>query len=380
MPRKASPLRDLQTQKAAYLRAQHKMSQEDIGQTLGGISQAHVSRLLSHAEKMGWLETELRFVSQGIADEVLEDIYQLLEPPELASAIRRIGQGNTSKIPNARVFDSGTDSATPEAMEIRRKRFGRAAAGRLMELLQSSEVVGVAWGKTISQLIEGMASQSALKYKQSIQFVPVCAELPGLAMPGYSSTRLAALLNELVNGEDWDEHFSLTGIPAYIPKRYEKEQAEMLWRYIVDISSYQKIFRNQFSFMARMDTLITSISAPALPMGGCISELLTAGGISAEDLNTLIVGDMGGVLIPRAGLNDKDKNRVDELNAMWTGVNYQHLRQIADESFRQPRKAGNIVIAVGQDKVPILTEVIRLGLANELLIDKSLATALEQSV
>lgn len=154
----------------------------------------------------------------------------------------------------------------------------------------------------------------------------------------------------------------------------------MVRQYVYDISSYQKIFRDRFPLVAKMDTLITSIGPLALPVGGSISELLTAGGISADKLRSLIIGDMGGVLIPNPSLNRSEHRLVNELNEMWTGVNCEHLAHIAQESAQDTRRSGNIVVAIGRDKVPALMEIIRLSLVNELLIDKGLARDLEQSV
>lgn len=379
MPRIADPSRNIQAQKAAYLRAQHSMSQEEIGRVLGGISQAHVSRLLAQAEKNGWLVTELRFVKGDISAETLEDIYQLLEPPLLTKLIREIGDENGCCVPNIRVFESGSASDTNEAMELRRKRFGRVAAGRLAEMLQTSRAVGVAWGKTVSNIIEGLGSHHLhSQQEQPIQFVPACAELVGLAMPDYSSTRLVERLNDLIN-DGKGERLSLTGVPAYIPKRYKEAQAEMIRQYVYDISSYKKIFRDKNPLISKLDTLITSIGSPALPVGGSISELLKAGDISSRKLQSLIVGDMGGVLIPKPSLSAKEHRVIVQLNNMWTGISYEHLEKIAYDATDDTRKPGNIVVAIGKDKAPALSEIIRLGLVNELLIDKSLEQALIQT-
>jgi DNA-binding transcriptional regulator LsrR (DeoR family) len=347
---------------------------------LGGISQAHVSRLLSRATELGCLVTTLNFVEQGIREETMEEISQLLEPRSLSDAIHKIGQQSGLCVPAARVFNSGTNSPTPEAGEMRRRRFGRAAAGRLTELLQPSEIVGVAWGRTVSNLIDGLAGNQQISKKRGpIQFVPTCAELLGLAMPEYSSTRLTDRLVDLINNGKGDR-LSLSGVPAYIPRRYKKEQAAAVRQYVYDISSYQKIFRGKFPLATKMDTLITSIGPPELPVGGAISELMSAGNVSAEKLQSLIIGDMGGVLIRQPSLNSSERRLINELNLMWTGLQYEDLENIASEAAQNPRKTGNIVVAIGRDKAPVLIEIIRLGLANELLIDQDLAMALEQTV
>ena len=380
MPRKVEAARDLQAQKAAYLRAQHKLSQEEIGKVLGGITQPHVSRLLARAEEMGWLVTEQHFVQRDISEEVMEEIRHLLAPQPLVRALQQLGQQHNRLIPNVRVFDSGSTAMTPEAMILRRKRFGRMAAGRLEELLRGANIIGVAWGRTVSGLIEGLASlHRGLQHQSPIQFVPVCAELVGPATPEYSSSRLTDRLHDIVN-DGKGERLSLSGVPAYIPRHYSQERARVIWEYVFDIGSYQKIFRGASPLLANMDALLTSIGPAEVIIGGNATELAAAGDIDIQQLQSLVVGDMGGVLIPQLGLSDAERTLVTELNTMWTGVRLNHLEYIAHDASRNTHKKGNIVIAIGRGRATILYEIIRLGLVNELLIDHDLATALESVI
>ena len=377
MTRAPNNSRDILAQKAAFLKAKHRMSQEEIGKILGGVSQAHVSRLLKMAEQKGWLVTEHHFVENGIDKNTLEEIHQLLVSPALSNTIQKIG--SEGHLPQVRVFDSGTNSPTPEAMEIRRKRFGRVAAGRLLEIFNKSNFVGISWGRCVNNLIQGLANTNQFSREQNpIQFIPTCAELVSLAMPEYSSTRLADHLNDAINNGK-GERLSLSGVPAFIPRRYKNEQAQTIRQYINDISSYKKIFHGREAIIDKMDTMITSIGSPILPVGGCISELQDACNIKIEKLQSLIVGDIGGVLIPQSTLNKKDKNLVEELNKAWTGISYTHLERNARMSAQNPNRPGNIIVAIGRDRAPALTEIIRLGLANELMIDKDLEQALIKS-
>lgn len=376
MARKTDPARDFQAQKAAYLRAQHNLSQEEIGKLLGGITQPHVSRLLARAEEMGWLITELHFVERDIPQEVMEEIRHLLEPQPLVQALQKVSEINNLFIPTIRVFDSGTASTTDEAMALRRKRFGRMAAGRFEELLRDSEIVGVAWGRTVNGLIEGFASTHRGQRQFPIQFVPVCAELVGPATPEFSSSRLADRLNDIVNSGQ-GERLSLSGVPAYIPRHYSKEKASIIWEYISDIGSYQKIFRGASPLLAKMDTLLTSVGPSQIIIGGNATELTAAGSLDVDQLQSLVVGDMGGVLIPKPNLNDEERTVVNELNRMWTGISLDHLEHIARDARKSAHKTGNIVVAIGCIRATILYEIIRLGLVNELIIDNDLATALQ---
>ena len=377
MPRKTDSSRDLQAQKAAYLRAQHNMSQEEIGTTLGGVSQPYVSRLLRRAEEMGWLVTQLHFVDRDIPEEALTEIYRLLVPQSLREILWRLGERTGQCIPNIRVFDSGGDTVTPQALEQRRQRFARSAASSLNEFIHAARVVGVTWGRTVSVLIEHLSQLNrSPRNQRSVQFVPVCAELVGLAMRGYSSSRLADRLNDIVN-EGTGDHLSLTGVPAYIPRRYDRNKTKVLWEYVCDIGSYQKIFKQNMPLVAQIDALLTSVGSSDKPVGGSVTELVEAGEIDDRKLRSLVVGDIGGVLIPQPSLSNGDKRIIHELNGMWTGINLEHFQQIAFNASRNTKMPGNIVVALGRDKTPVLCEVIRMGLVNELMVDRDLAQSLE---
>jgi hypothetical protein len=54
-----------------------------------------------------------------------------------------------------------------------------------------------------------------------VKFVPVCAELTSCASVEFSSSRIADRLNEVINGRR-GEQFSLTDVPAFIPRRLQR--------------------------------------------------------------------------------------------------------------------------------------------------------------
>ena len=200
MPPRNNTGNDEQAQQAAYLRGQHKMAQDAISRILG-VSQPHVSRLLKRAEEKGWLYTESRFVEAGIPDENLAKIKQILAPKNLTKSLRMLARDANAPAPNVRIFDSAAKATTPEVLQFRRDRLGRSAAGRLDELLSQASIVGIAWGRMVSALIEGLANLNPKPRDQTrVQFLPVCAELTGQAMPEYSSSRLVERLDEIVNG------------------------------------------------------------------------------------------------------------------------------------------------------------------------------------
>ena len=166
---------------AAYMRATHNMSQAEIGQVLGGLSQPHVSRLLKHAEKQDYLVIEQRFARELFSDEWVRSIDELLAPSGLREQLDRFCRRLSIETPRLRVFESGPGH-TEGALAQRRSRFGRTAAGRVIELIERSNVVGVAWGRTIKAIADGIAaSRLPLGRDRQIVFAAVCAELVSLS-------------------------------------------------------------------------------------------------------------------------------------------------------------------------------------------------------
>jgi hypothetical protein len=91
----------------------------------------------------------------------------------------------------------------------------------------------------------------------------------------------------------------------------------------------------------------------------------------------VLIGDLGGVLIPKPELESEDRDLVKELNEMWTGIKLQDLKRIAKVASTSDG-GGIVVVAIGKQKAAVLYETIRLGLVNEALIDQDLVNKLRQ--
>jgi DNA-binding transcriptional regulator LsrR (DeoR family) len=120
-------------------------------------------------------------------------------------------------------------------------------------------------------------------------------------------------------------------------------------------------------------------------MGFSFEELLTAGRtperkLTGARLKKLVVGDIGGVLIPRPGLDAPARREVEQLQKMWTGVQLHHLERIARAAAKGSRPGVIIAAIGGDDRAEIIAEVIRYGLVNELVIDRPLSEALVKAL
>jgi DNA-binding transcriptional regulator LsrR (DeoR family) len=275
------------------------------------------------------------------------------------------------------VFESGPGN-TEGALVQRRARFGRTAAGRLIELIEKSDIVGVAWGRTIKALTNGIAaSRQPLNKNRHISFSPVCAELVSLAQHGYSSSRLADALDETFNKTPGQSP-QLTGFPAYIPRHYDAEMRASIWRFISDTPGHHRVFSGPDALIHQMDMLISGVGSANTPVLGSFEELVLAGGLKADDLRQLVIGDLGGILIPKTGLSKAKQTLIDDLNELWTGIKTEHVHRIAERAFADHSLSGVVVVAIQTERGDTAFELIRQGLVNELILDHAAAAQLQR--
>lgn len=364
---------------AAYLRATHNMSQVEIGRQLGGLSQPHVSRLLAHAEKAGYLVVEHRFRADNLSEGERKDLAGLLAPSVLTKALREFCTRHGQPVPGLGVFESGPGS-TQGAMAQRRKKFGKTAAGRVIELLAGQRIAGIAWGRTLHAVIEGIAaSHLPLGDVDDVEVVPVCAELLLTSQRELSSSRLAEALTRIFR-TDGEDALQLTGFPAYVPRHYGEIMQAAAWQLIRDAPNYERIFSGRDALVSRMDVLITSVGFSESPVFGGLDDLLRAGRVDFETLRDLVIGDLGGLLIARPGATSAQKALIDELNRMWTGISLDQVAGIAARAHESPERSGVIVLALRAERAKTLIELIRRGLVNQLVIDHDAAAGLERGL
>lgn len=359
---------------AAYLRAVHNMSQSEIGTMLGGLSQPHVSRLLSRAEKSGLLVVEHRFRGDALSADDLEELKSLLAPSKLSDQLHAFCERYAVPVPGLAVYESGPGT-TEAAMAQRRRRFGRMAAGRIVELLTGQKIAGVAWGRTIQAVVESIGTTQLRKAASNLEVIPLCAEILLTSQSGHSASRLAEELTKRVRGAD-GATLQLTGFPAYVPRSYDPTAQKAIWQLIRDTPNYEKIFSGPDSRVAQMDALVSSVGHIDDLVRGGFDDFARAAQVDRRSLPDLVVGDLGGLLIPRHGLSASKRALVDELNGMWTGISPEQVSRIASVASNEPHRPGVIVVALRAERASALLELIRLQWANELIIDEDAANGL----
>ena len=113
---------------------------------------------------------------------------------------------------------------------------------------------------------------------------------------------------------------------------------------------------------------------------GPLKVRMASSDIDAAMLRELVVGDIGGILIPMPTLTATKKQRVDEINDMWTGLSLDRLAAIAKRAVSGRGLGGVIVIAFGREKLESIVQSVQMGLVNELVIDHELEKALSEAL
>ncbi len=365
---------------AARLRSEG-CSQTEIAARLG-FSQPEVSRLLEEAAERGFLSPGPALRRRNIPDADYEAAEQAhLFKDNLASVLAPLVPPKVHFEVRVALGDENT--------------FAFAAAGRVVDLIMPSSRIGIMWGRSVFDLVSGIVAHSdAFDPDQSldVECLPLCGDplfLINDRRVRHSSSYLAAMLEEALNASKSKGLPCLNGVPAYISRQRAQDSGTTVenWRrFLQGIPGYQAIFGNTRDstkgLIHEVDTIITGVGtivmtreAPWRETGDFIMERLIQDSFDKPEMNRLIFGDIGGILLPRGKLPAADLRQVDELNAGWMGLELSHHQTVARKA--APGKApGVIVVAYGRWKEEMVKECIRRGLVNQLIVDPSLAEAL----
>jgi DNA-binding transcriptional regulator LsrR (DeoR family) len=363
----------LEAQTAAYLYSLGN-DQARIKEVLG-VSQGEVSRLLGVARREGWLQ--MRCV---LPEAVLQEIEQLVfaNRNQLRDRLdREAERHDAAPVRGIRVLPSGGAATDPSGWNLRLERFGRAAAARFQELLPRMHVTGVAWGKTIAGLVGGLrqAFPQGRPPAEPVHFFPITGEPLTNPDPETSSSTLSHRLNEIINGGKGMFH-SLAAVPAFVPAKFPRKSRQTIRAFLAEIVGYRAIFeRDQPDkpLIDQMDSIITGVgTVSAEASGRLLDDRIRAEGITKDQLAKLVIGDIGGVFVPRSPRNET----VRGINERWTGATLADFAGCARAAAHKKDRTGVVVLAIGRAKAQIILECVRLGLVSELIIDHELAQAL----
>jgi DNA-binding transcriptional regulator LsrR (DeoR family) len=269
-------------------------------------------------------------------------------------------------------------------------QFCDAASRHLANLLESDQMtIGTMYGKTVSQLIDGIGRyRAATGDRGGIRVIPLAGDplyLLNQQTQEVSASHLAAKLERILVGASRDLP-SLTGVPAYVSWDFVSDPKKhvVINEFLKRIPGYAQIFCGIDGppYIEQLDTVISGVGIITS------SEKSTAAFIRERELQDkekfssrkhLVLGDIAGVLLPKPELSDADKAKLDDLNQGWKGVQLNHLRNVARRA-RPGGPTGVIVAAFSKEKAPIVREAVIRGLVNNLVVDDSLAGAIEHNL
>jgi DNA-binding transcriptional regulator LsrR (DeoR family) len=389
MPHKK--ISEIEMQAVAYLYSKNH-SREEIRHILK-LSQPSVSRSIKQAMQKGWLKSTVQFVEESIPDGRLQEIDALVSPQQkLIERFKEFARNHKIPIvPDIRVLPSANRHTDADLWQERLEQFGNLAAAHIRELLLPAQKCGISWGHTILSIARGLRklgpSPLIAQRRAPITFIALCGEPlskpRGEATTQISSSSLAEQFTQIIN--DSPKHsYTLSAVPAIILEDNEKNAGIIHDFFKRSATEYCQIFygdseNGQPALIDELDIILTSVGAPTYPHGYWGDSLIATKGIDWERIKRLIIGDIGGVLFPRPGLGINEKEELQKLNDRWMGIKERHMKQCAEKA-SDNRTAGVIVVAIGKNKAASVSESIRLGLVNTLIIDHDLADALLQEL
>ncbi len=347
--------------------------QADIGRTLG-ISAPKASRVLREADRRGLRDprpsVRLRNSSLAARRGANRLIFtKQLEP--LLAAICPAGH-----ICRVTVID-----------DARHNAFTHLAALAVLPNILESVLLGVAWGLSVSLVVEGLDRLLHESPRDPddppVRVVPVTGDpiCVTRSVHQYSASTLAELLDEILN-HDGQVGLgpSLSAVLAYLP--YELASSRNgIHKLLARSAGYREVTgdRKGSGLFQQLDSLLTGIGIASVEAGKepgvFVQERALCEEISHAELARLVQGDIAGVLIPQAGLGQKDLNTVERLNRGWTGLRLDDIERCARRANRDS-KGGVVVVAQGKVKHDFVRELVRRGLVNHLVVDGELADAL----
>lgn len=346
-----------------------------------------VSRVIKEAVAERWLDQTPSFDGSKFDQALLKQAQKLAQqPPELQDRIAALAaKGDLPHKATVRLLRLAEDGRAVTSIDEFFRSAGRSAAPHVLELLRGAATCGLTWGHTVGAVVAGIESLDGRRRDGAgaLQVLPLCGEpLLEDSLSMYSSSSLAERLSAAVNGSAADT-LPLTMLPAFVPGQFTRAEVEAVWKMISLIDAYGKIFGGREVRLAlrdgrpgkyrhkamALDMILTGISAVGQPLGDNRGPLFDSGKLSENAFREMVLGDIGGVLIERAGLRPDQRAALDDLATRWTGISSVEMHGCAKRAAAKGGPPGVVVVAMGRNKSETLVEALRRGLVNHLLID-----------
>jgi hypothetical protein len=373
--------KDLYTLAAAFLSSRGDR-QTQIADKLQ-INQSEVSRLLQLARDNHWLKdahpvfTPTR-EAEALWEAARAKFAKFLSPDVLLQQLRALEAKGKPRLRAVTVVRGNPGNFHPSVTEA------------IKGVLERGSVVGVTWGRTMRSLVDLLKGtiREPIRTASPIRFVPLCGEpLKDRHDPlNYSSSLLAAELSDLVNGRTQPPPPSLAGVPAIIPRGFKPAEVKVIRRFIAQVAGHGSVFGEESSagrrpgLVGQVDTMLTSLGVAVKEHRGIfLQERVDLGDFTEEELAGIVVGDVGGVIIPVKDPGAGLRERLHEMGERWTGLKETHLEACAKAAVRTG-KPGVVVLSRGDpcpgERARVVRRLIEMGLVTELIVDEDLAAAM----
>ncbi|MFN7937900.1 MAG: sugar-binding domain-containing protein [Bryobacteraceae bacterium] len=362
---------------AALLHADGK-SNKEIGTRLN-LSESAISKVIRDCYTEGLLS--IRFRTEGLSAREIQILRAEAGLKNKLTERLRLVPKDTSAVvtePDVMIIDSGSAQTTARGWTLRLDAFSKGASQEVMKLILRSGIVGVSWGRTLATVVRAMRELPPATAHTPIQFIPLCGEMLEGPPRKTSSSTLAYRLDETVNTAAPHLHAHwLAGVPSHLPLHFPKQKAGIIAEYIHSLPAYRAIFGDaqkpkHVPLAERADMILTSCGPEDRPLGYDADRWFDSTGISVRDARAFIAGDISGNLLGNSRAAGKAPPKVErkiaELNEAWLGAKLHHLRACARRALNEDLP-GVVLCAIGANKAGTVREIVRLGLANRILLD-----------
>ncbi len=359
--------------KVAYLASTGNKNKATSGQL--GVNPTAVTRLLKRARKLGFLADSPALLIDGVERRRIEN--ELYGNNNVLKQLRE-------KFPAGRL----SDLVVIDDQKNREEVFNIIARYLLSEVLPAVRFIGLAWGPTVRGVVLAVSRLMGQNYTprekyDGCEIVQTCGDpRTAVRQPELRSSSLVALLNASLTNTIHGRH--TFNVSASIPKKFDEEQLATIQKYISNTVGYSEVFKQlgtrnalrKSRLKIALHTLVTSCGSGQPGNDSWIKDCAIEQKIQPKQLAALVSGNIGGIWLPKDGLDKGGLNELDEINNRWTGMNIEDLRNIN----RSSQSGGVVCIALESFKFDVVMELLTKGLVSRLILGESLMKSLSAAL
>jgi len=355
----------LKTKIAVALLLSRKLSPRDIASQLR-ISESHVSRLRTAARKDRILSEEVIFSwPSDISDELQQEITDLAFTgyKELVKLINDRARQVNGHVPNKIWI---VPSALRAHSEI--EDFSTKLVEFVSELIDKSQYIAVAWGKTLWHVATAIKRSDLPKQEDKV-FIPTGGQPLNSIDNKNSPSSICRILSD---SYDSSKRLMLQGVPARLPKSLNAHES-ILRQYISMCDNYTEIFGSEDSptgLIEKIDLFITGVG----DFDTALEDPWFTELVKMEDIDVIkeySSGNIGGLLLPKRGISTEQRALLEEIADRSFGISKAQVASCANRAANDENIPGVVVFANDIEKSNVVIDTI--GMANIFILSRALA-------